>query len=132
VKYAFIREHNNEFRVSRMCAVLQVSRSGYYHWLDRPESRKLREDRRLLEQIRQVHVENRRAYGAVKTWRELRDRGVACGKHRVARLRRQDGIRAQRCARFRITVANHHTTPPAPNLLRRQFTAVAPNCIWAI
>ena len=70
MKYAFIRKHKNEFRVSRMCAVLQVSRSGYYHWFDRPESRRAREDRQLLEQIREVHVESRRAYGAVKTWRE--------------------------------------------------------------
>jgi putative transposase len=130
VKYAFIKEHKNEFMVSRMCTVLAVSRSGYYHWNDQPESRRVSEDRQLLEQIRQVHVESRRAYGAVKTWRELRGRGVACGKHRVARLRRQDGIQAQRLTRFRITVENRHTSPPAPNLLRRQFSASAPNRIW--
>jgi transposase InsO family protein len=130
VKYAFIRGHKNEFKVSRMCAVLQVSRSGYYHWFDRPEGRRVREDRELLEHIRQVHAESRRAYGTVKTWRELRARGVPCGKHRVARLRREGGIRALRQTRFRITVENRHTSPPAPNLLSRQFTASAPNRIW--
>ncbi len=130
MKYAFIREHANEFRVTRMCAVLRVSRSGYYDWLDRPESRRRQEDRRLLVHIRQVHLESRRAYGVVKTWRELRSRGIACGKHRVARLRRQDGIQAQRRARFRITVANQNTPPPAPNLLQRQFVAPAPNRVW--
>jgi transposase InsO family protein len=130
VKYAFVRGHKSEFKVSRLCAVLGVSRSGYYHWFDRPESRRVREDRQLIEQIRQVHIESRRAYGAVKTWRELRGRGVACGKHRVARLRRQDGIQAQRRARFRITVESRHTSPPAPNLLRRQFTVSVPNRIW--
>lgn len=130
MKYAFIRQHENEFRVVRMCSVLQVSRSGYYHWVDRPESRRAREDRVLLEHIRRVHLQSRRAYGAVKTWRELCAQGVACGKHRVARLRRQEGIEAQRRRRFRLTVENHHTTPPAPNLVQRHFTAVQPNRVW--
>lgn len=130
MKYAFVWEHRNEFRVARMCSVLEVSRSGYYHWMGRPESKRVRDDRELLVHIRQVHLESRRAYGSVKTWRELRGRGVACGKHRVARLRKQEGIQAQRRCRFRITVANQHTSPPAPNLLQRQFVATGPNRIW--
>jgi putative transposase len=130
VKYAFIREHESEFRVVRMCSVLQVSRSGYYHWVDRPESRRACEDRALLEHIRRVHLQSRRAYGSVKTWRELRAQGVACGKHRVARLRRRDGIEAQRRRRFRLTVENHHTMPPAPNLVHQQFGAVEPDRVW--
>ena len=113
-----------------MCSVLGVSRSGYYHWLDRPESARVREDRELLGHIRRVHAQNRCAYGAVKTWRELRGQDIGCGKHRVARLRRQAGIQAQRRRRFRITVENHHTVPPAPNLLQRRFFAAAPNRIW--
>lgn len=130
MKYAFIREHQNEFRVARMCSVLRVSRSGYYHWVDRPESRRAREDRALLEHIRRVHLQSRRAYGVVKSWRELNEQGVRCGKHRVARLRKRDGIEAQRRRRFRLTVENHHTAPAAPNLLRQQFMAVQPDRIW--
>jgi len=130
VKYAFIREHDNEFRVARMCAVLDVSRSGYYDWRKRPESKRARDDRELLVHIRRVHLESRRAYGSVKTWKELRERGLACGKHRVARLRRQGGIQAQRRCRFQITIANQHTAPAAPNLLERRFVACAPNRIW--
>lgn len=114
----------------RMCAVLRVSRSGYYHWVDRPESKRARADRALLEHIRRVHVQARRAYGAVKTWRELHEQGIACGKHRVARLRRGDGIEAQRRRRFRVTVENRYTAPPAPNLVQRKFVVDAPNRIW--
>ena len=130
MKYAFIREHQNEFGVARWCWLLQVSRSGCYHWFKRPESRRAREDRELLVHIRRVHLENRRAYGSVKTWRELCDRGVACGKHRVARLRKCDGIEAQRKRRFRLTVQNRNTAPAAPNLLRQQFVAAQPDRIW--
>ena len=110
MKYAFIREHEGEFRVARMCSVLRVSRSGYYHWLDRPESTRVREDRELLVHNRRVHLESRRAYGSVKTWRELCGQGVTCGKHRVARLRKRDGIEAQRKRRFRLTVQNRSPT----------------------
>lgn len=130
MKYAFIREHQNEFAAARWCWLLQVSRSGYYHWLKRPESRRAREDRELLVHIRRVHLEGRRAYGAVKTWRELRDQGIACGKHRVARLRKHDGIEAQRKRRFRLTVENRNTAPAAPNLLGQRFDAAQPNRVW--
>lgn len=130
MKYAFIKEHDNEFRVVRMCSVLQVSRSGYYHWVDRPESRRAREDRLLLVHIRRVHLQSRRAYGTVKTWRELCAQGVACGKHRVARLRRRDGIEAQRKRRFRLTVESRNSAPAAPNVLRQQFVAPRPNRVW--
>ena len=130
MKYAFIRKHENEFRVIRMCSVLEVSRSGYYHWVRRPESRRAREDRELLVHIRRVHLQSRRAYGTVKTWRELGAQGIACGKHRVARLRKREGIEAQRRRRFRITVENHHTAPAAPNLVQREFLVHAPNRVW--
>jgi len=130
VKYAFIREHENEFRVVRMCSVLRVSRSGYYHWVKRPESQRAREDRDLLVHIRRVHLQSRRAYGTVKTWRELQAQGITCGKHRVARLRQRNGIEAQRKRRFRLTVQNRNTAPAAPNLLRQQFVAAQPDRIW--
>ena len=130
MKYAFIRGHENEFGVACMCLVLQVSRSGYYHWVDRPESQRALADRELLVHIRRVHLEGRRAYGAVKTWCELRSQGIACGKHRVARLRKRDGIEAQRKRRFRLTVENRNSTPAAPNLLRQQFVTAQPDRVW--
>lgn len=130
MKYAFIQEHQDEFTIARMCSVLRVSRSGYYDWLGRPQSKRARADAELLVHIRRVHIQLRRAYGAVKTWRELNGQGVTCGKHRVARLRRHDGIEAQRRRRFRLTMQNQHTAPPAPNLVQRQFKVLQPDRIW--
>ena len=87
-------------------------------------------NRRLLEDIRQVHEAGREAYGAKKTWLELRKQGVDCGKHRVARLRSDAGIEAKRKRRFRVMVEHHNTAPAAPNLLQRQFQAALPNRAW--
>ncbi|TLY41997.1 MAG: hypothetical protein E6K61_04215 [Nitrospirae bacterium] len=78
----------SEFSIRRMCAVLQVSRSGYYAWRRRPDSRRAQANRTLVERMRQLHAQTKERYGAVKLWRALSALGVACGRHRVARLRR--------------------------------------------
>lgn len=131
MKYAFIQAHADIATVARFCRLLGVARSGYYAWRTRGESTRRQHDRALLAQIEHIHRASRQAYGAVKTWRELTARGIACGKHRVARLRRQVGIEARRTRRFRVTVEHHHTAPAAPNLVQRQFQTPSPDRVWA-
>jgi putative transposase len=130
VKYAFIRQHRARHSLQSLLKVLSVSRSGYYDWLGHAPSARTRANHVLLEHIRTVHRQHRQAYGAFKTWQHLNAHGIACGKHRVARLRKQAGIEAQRKRRFRLTVEHHHTPKAAPDLLQRQFTAPAPNRAW--
>ncbi|MBB1593926.1 integrase [Achromobacter sp. UMC46] len=79
--------------------------------------------------MERTHHANRQAYGADKTWRVLNANGIACGKHRVARLRRQAGIEALRKQRFR-RLEKHSLLGPAPNRLQRQFTVQCPNKVW--
>ena len=114
-----------------MCAVLQVSRSGYYAWRRRPDSRRAQANRTLVERMRQLHAQTKERYGAVKLWRALSALGVACGRHRVARLRRLHGVVARRVRRFRTVLEQHQFAPPAPNRLQQVFVASAPNRIWA-
>jgi transposase InsO family protein len=125
-----MRIHQEEFKVSRMCAALQISRSGYYDWWDRPESKRSQQDRDMLVEIRKVHERSRQAYGAVKTWRELKAEGVVCGRHRVARLRRQAGIEARRKRRFRITTQSRAGVVAAQNRLGQCFEVQAVNRAW--
>lgn len=130
MKYAFIGAHRTEFGVIGMCRALQVGRSGYYDWRKRAESERSRQDRALLMEIRRVHYGHRQAYGALKTWRALRSAGVQCGKHRVARLRRLDGIEAKRKRKFRLAYQARQSAPPAPNLLQAPFRASRPDRVW--
>lgn len=104
MKYEFIQQHRQQFSVATLCRVLQVSRSGFHDWLTRPVSDRARANVSLLQEIQRVHVEHREAYGAVKTWHTLRQRKIPCGKHRVARLRREAGIQTKRVKRQRITM----------------------------
>jgi putative transposase len=131
VKYGFIRDHAKQFSVSKLCRMLAVSRSGYHAWLGRPASARVLANEQLLIDIRRVHIEHRQAYGAVKTWRTLNERGISCGKHRVARLRREAGIEPRREQRQRIMIEHHKTAAPAPDLLERRFRVRWPNCVWA-
>jgi putative transposase len=130
VKYAFVRANREQFRITCMCQVLQVSRSGYYDWAVRDQSERSKSDGVLLKAIRKIHQEMKEAYGAIKTWRTLQGSGTVCGKHRVARLRRQAGIEARRKRKFRLAYQARHTAPAPPNLLRWPFKAAYPDQIW--
>ena len=52
MKYAFIRDHRGAFSVSSLCRTLEVGSSGFYAWLNRPESPRKQENRRLLMEIK--------------------------------------------------------------------------------
>ena len=114
-----------------MCRVLEVSTSGYYDWRARPESRRKKQDRRLVVEIKAIHKESRQTYGSPRIHDELKDRGIHCGKKRVARLMRLHDISAKQTRRFKATTDSKHARPVAENVLARQFTPSAPNVVWA-
>lgn len=123
-------EHQHEHRITVMCRVFQVSRSGYYAWKARPASPRERENHQLLTRIETIHVRSREAYGIVKTQRALEEDGIRCGHNRIARLRQVNGIVARRVRRFRLSYAARNSEPAAPNLLERHFTVDQPNRVW--
>lgn len=130
MRYRFIDEHRDRFRVRLMCRVLGVSRGGFYDWCQRPESARSAANRRLLERIRAVHEASRENAGAVNAWRRLVAQGESCGRHRVARLRRAHGIEARRMRRFRAAYATRTTEPAGRFLLDQQFTIDRPDQVW--
>ena len=113
-----------------MCHVLEVSPSGYYAWVSRPESARAQDDRRLKVLIREIFEQSDRTYGSPRIARELEDRAESCGKNRVARLMREEGLIARPRRRYRATTDSDHTFPVAPNLLDQEFTIEAPNSVW--
>jgi putative transposase len=130
VKYAFVRAHRDAHGIAALCRNLGVSRSGYYEWRERAPSARSQQDAALLEEIKVLHQRCRGAYGAVKAWKQLHAQGVTVGKHRVARLRAQVGIEANRKRRFRVTVAHRKTAEASPDLLNREFRAFEPDRVW--
>lgn len=132
MKYAFMHTHQQEFRLARMCRVLGVSRSGFYAWRGRKPSARTQENQQLTERLRVLHQQTREAYGARKMWQLLKREGMRCGRHRIARLRREAGIVALRRRRYVRTVqARQQTGAVIPNRLNQQFAVSAKNRVWA-
>ncbi len=130
MRYEFIHEQTGQFSVRRMCAVLGVSRGGYYDWCGRTVSQRAREDRRLTVHIRSIFRESRNNYGSPRIHEQLRRRKIRCSRKRVARLMKQEGLQARRRRRFRVTTRSSKDRSAAPNLLDRSFTASSPDEVW--
>jgi putative transposase len=130
VRYEFIDRHRSAFRVTKMCQVLEVSRSAYYAYRRRPKSIRERNNEWLVEKIKEIHQRSRRSYGSPRITAELHDQGICCGHNRVARLMRQNDIVAKRKRRFKVTTHSGHKLPVAPNLVDRQFSVDAPDQLW--
>jgi putative transposase len=129
VKYAFIKEHRSEFRLSSMCRVLKVHRSGYYAWLKEPQSPRALENAKLSTQIRYYYDQSMGIYGSPRIYHDHREAGISCSENRVARLMRASqlrSIRGYKRSRYRIG----RPALVSPNQLQRQFTYDVPNQAW--
>ena len=117
--------------VHTMCRVLKVSASGYYAWRDRAPSRLAIDNAVLVERIRKVHAESDATYGMPRVRAELIDQGMRISGKRVARLMRINAIRGvSRRRSFIVTTRRDQRQRPAPDLVKREFTADGPNQLW--
>ena len=130
MKFAFIAREKAMFPIDLLCTVLGVSRAGFYAAQGRPVPARRRDDQQLAVHVAAAHAASRRRYGSPRVYRELQAQGQAVGRHRVARLMREQGLRAREKRRFQRTTDSQHNLPVAPNVLDRQFTVAAPNTAW--
>jgi len=130
MKFQFIADHVREFPVQAMCHALAVSVSGYYAWRQRAPSAHQQHDDALRRHIRRTFQVGRGVYGSPRIHAALPQEGIRCGRKRVARLMREEGLAARPVRRTPRTTDSQHSHPVAPNLLARQFTAAGPNQTW--
>lgn len=130
MRFALIDGAKAQFPVHRLCRVLGVSQSGYFAWRGRLACRRQRDDMVLLAHVRSAFALSNGTYGSPRMTRELRESGVTVGRRRIARLMRDNGLRARQKRRFKRTTDSHHAWPVAPNLLDQDFTATGPDKKW--
>jgi putative transposase len=130
MKYPFISAHRKIFRVGLMCNILDVSRSGYYIWLRRPESLRKKENRKLAARIKVIHGQKHKLYDSPRIHKELNEDGVVCSRNRIARIMKQEGVRAVVPRKYKATTDSKHNLPVAPNLLKQDFDIKEPNKVW--
>lgn len=115
-----------------MCQVMQVSRSGYYKWKQRPPSESELRRKRLTERIEFYFNDSNQLYGSPKITHLLRAEGFVVSQKTVARIMRENGWRSRTVKKFKVnTTDSNHTLPISPNILNQQFKEVSkPNQTW--
>jgi len=113
-----------------MCKILDVSRSDYYAYINRSKSRATRKNEKLLEVIKEKFKISRKLYGSPRLTIALQKKGHKCSKNRVARLMRENGIRAKTVKKYKATTNSRHKLPVADNLLNQEFEVSSPNKKW--
>jgi putative transposase len=113
-----------------LCTVLDVSTSGYYDWLLRPESKRSRDNRVLSSKIKQYHQRSRGIYGSPKIHQDLVAEGFSCSINRVARLMKKEDIKSKMSRKFIITTNSKNTLKAPADLLRRRFSTDAQDKAW--
>lgn len=117
---------------AKICRTLEVSRSGYYEWLERGRSQsvsaRVKQDQSLSRQLIRLHNEAP-CYGLDSLHAQLR-KSQPVGRKRVKRLMDALNIHSTRKRAYKTTTNSRHGHPIAPNLLNRCFTASAPNQVW--
>jgi transposase InsO family protein len=133
VKYAFIKDSLGEYPHQASCDALDVSRSGYYAWLDRPANVHAQRREELAQKIQVIHQENRRVYGSPRIHQVLKVQGQSVCENTVAKVMKEQEIRAKTQKKLvPRTTDSRHENPVADNLLDRQFQADLPDRKWAV
>jgi transposase InsO family protein len=130
VRFGFIEAEKAFYPIGTLCRMLKVRRSGFFAWRTRPESERSRTNKQLNLEVRRAFGASGRRYGSPRIHEELKAQGLCVGRHRIARLMRQEGLQARKRRRFVGTTSSEHTLPVAPNLLSRDFEAAGPNQVW--
>jgi putative transposase len=131
LRFEFIEQHRKEWPIAVMCKTLEVSRSGYYAWKNRPESARSRRQTELVSEMQAIHQDrDLKNYGSPRMRDELVSRGYDVSENTVARLMRERGLRAAGSRKFRVTTDSKHSLPVAENVLDREFEQEFPDRVW--
>jgi transposase InsO family protein len=132
MRFRLIDAKKADLPVERMCALLHVSVGGYYAWCRRGPSRRQLDDMVLLAHIRARFAESNETYGSPRMHVDLCEDGLTVGRHRVARLMRDNALKANQKRRSKKTTDSNHAGPIAANLLDQDFVCEQPDRKWGV
>lgn len=113
-----------------MCETLEVSRSGYYKWSKRKESKREKRRKKLERRIRRIFLDSRRLYGSPKVHKILLKQNVQVSEKMVARIMKDLGLKSRTVKKYKATTNSKHNLPVHENVLEQKFNVLAPNKTW--
>jgi putative transposase len=119
-----------QFKVSRMCRLLAVSRSGYYEWLSRPPSAQADADQQVQAKVQRYFAQGRGTYGTRRIKHLLAQEGLQVSRRRIGRLLAQAGLRCKTRRKYKAPTTAGQAQTVAPNQLNREFTVHAPDKVY--
>lgn len=126
-----MNETRSQFSVTKMAAILGVSKSGFYDWLDRPTSPRAQRRLQFDVDVKATFDKNKAIFGSTRIMRELVKQGHGKNHKRVAESMVRQGLRSKTCKKFiPSTTDSRHDSPVAPNILNRNFTTEKPDQVW--
>jgi len=127
----WISEHTKQFKVQRMTELLEVSKSGFYRHLKRSPCKRAKENSYLLIKVKEIYDQGRKCYGSPRITASLRQQGYSVGHNRVARIMRENHLRAKMKRKRVNTTDSNHSRPVVENVLNRQFQVMDMDRVWA-
>jgi putative transposase len=113
-----------------MCKVMNVSRSGYHKWVDRPESERAKRHKTLVSHVHTSFLESRGLYGSPKIAKDLERKGVSVCQKTVARIMKEEDLRSKTVKKYKATTNSKHSLPVHENKLNQEFQVEQPNKVW--
>jgi len=123
-------QQHTEFKVSQMCRLLEVSRSGYYEWLSRPPRAPGAADQQVQEKVQRYFAQGRGTYGTRRIKHLLAQEGLQVSRRRIGRVLAQAGLRCKTRRKFTAPRSSGQAQTVAPNQLNREFTVHAPDTVY--
>lgn len=128
-----MRRYSTEFPIVKMAKVFNVSRAGYYQYVNKKPSKRSKKNEALTYEIKSIFECNRRIYGSPRIHAALKNQGESCSRKRVAKIMRQNNIQAKIRKKWKPTsTTTRDASKVAPNLLAQNFTATKANVVWVL
>jgi putative transposase len=131
VKYGFIQKQACDYPVNLLCRLLDVQRSAWYDWRDRPNPVIAPEELAMRRRMKELFAASRGSLGSRMMMWNLRSEGFEIGRERVRRLMKRMNLQVKAKRRYKVTTDSKHALRVAENVLNREFLPQAPNQAWA-
>jgi putative transposase len=125
-----MHQQHTEFKVRRMCQLLEVSRSGYYEWRSRPPRAQAEAEQHVEAKVQHYFAQGRGTYGTRRIKYLLAQEGLQVSRRRIGCILAQAGLRCKTRRKFKAPTATGQAQTVAPNQLNREFTVPTPDTIY--